>query len=389
MQENDKHPIKGQPVNEVATTEEKYNRTDALLRKSEEHYQTLLDTIPHGIQEIDTSGIIIFVNKAYLRIYDCEEGEVIGTSMMDKLISESERDKLRDYLKRLLKDQPTPTPFFEKNRTKDGRIIDVQVDWNYKRDNKGRIVGFISVLTDITERKQAEQKLIAYQKQLQSLTSKITLTEEQERRHFAEFLHDEVGQQLFAVQLQLELLKGSLSSDTNTRILDNAINNIKKVMTNSRSLTYELSSPILNELGFEKALEWLGEQIHEKYAIMVTFKDDKQEKPLADDVKTFLYQAVRELLTNVAKHARTKNASVSIKKEDSNIRICVEDNGIGFNSQNKHSSDGSKIEGFGLFHITERLEQLGGQLLIESQPNRGTHITLVVPLSSSFHGLQT
>jgi PAS domain S-box-containing protein len=507
MKKEDK--VKEQPINGLETAEGKYNKKAALLRKSQEDYQTLLDTIPHGIQEIDTSGRIIFVNKAYNTIFGYEEGELIGTSILDKLVNDSKRDELSNYLKRLLKDQPTPTPFFEKNRTKKGRIIDVQVDWNYKRDNKGRIIGFISVLTNITERKKAEEtlkksetkyynliehandaiisinkagliigfnkkaeelfgysreeivgkssylftsqqhgekqkkllkqfaetgiilpmenkisegkglrkdgkvidvefsyyildihgefiatsivrdiserkmtekKLNDYQKRLKSLTSNLTLTEEQERRRFAEFLHDDIGQQLFASQLQLELLKGSLSSSKNTKTLDKAINYIKNVIDQSRSLTFELSSPILHELGFEKALEWLAEQTHEKYDIRVVFKDDKQEKPLEYDVKTLLYQAVRELLINVAKHAQTKNASISVMKDNSNIRIYVKDQGVGFALPNKDFSD-TKIEGFGLFRISERLNQLGGQIEIESYPNRGTQVTLVAPLS--------
>ena len=137
----------------------KHQKIDKLPRKSEEDYQTLLDTIPHGIQEIDVFGEILFVNKAYNKIFGYEGGEVIGTSILDKLAHDSSRDKLRNYLKKLLKDQPTPTPYFEKNRTKEGRIIDVQVDWNYRKDNKGQIVGFISVLTDISERKQAEEAI--------------------------------------------------------------------------------------------------------------------------------------------------------------------------------------------------------------------------------------
>ena len=92
---------------------------------------------------------------------------------------------------------------------------------------------------------------------------------------------------------------------------------------------------------------------------------------------------MRELLTNVAKHAQTKSASVSVKKDNSNIRICVEDKGVGFSPFNEHSSDAIEIGGFGLFHIKERLEQFGGQLELESQPKRGTQITLLVPLSSS------
>jgi len=235
---------------------------------------------------------------------------------------------------------------------------------------------------EIDERKGAEQNLIDYQKRLKSLTAELILSEQKERRNFAEFLHDEIGQQLFATSLQLELLQSAVTSPENIETLDNAINNIKNVMDNSRSLTFELSPPILYELGLETALDWLGEQTQKKYDLIVTVKDDKQEKPLDDDVKILLYQAVRELLINVVKHAQTKNASVSIKKDTSTIRICVEDNGVGCNFQ-KNSSSTAKHEGFGLFRITERLNQLGGHIEIESHPNRGTHITLVAPLSSS------
>ena len=115
-------------------------------------------------------------------------------------------------------------------------------------------------------------------------------------------------------------------------------------------MTVELSPPILYELGLEQALEWLAEQTHRNYGIMITFEDDKQEKPLDDDVKVFLYQSVRELLTNVVKHAQIKNASVSIKKDNSNIRICVEDGGVGFTHSPKDMFKDGKT-GFGLFSI--------------------------------------
>ena len=95
-----------------------------------------------------------------------------------------------------------------------------------------------------------------------------------------------------------------------------------------------------------------------------------------------MYQAVTELLTNVAKHAQTKNASISIKKENSKIRIAVEDEGVGFNPSKEHLYD-VKNEGFGLFRIKERLEQLGGQIEIESQPNQGTHVILAAPLKNT------
>jgi PAS domain S-box-containing protein len=482
-----------------------------ILTKDEEYYQTLLDTIPHGIQEIDVLGEILFVNKAYNKIFGYEEEEVIGTSILDKLADDSGREKLRDYLKRLLQDQPKPTPYFEKNRTKEGKIIDVQVDWNYKRDKKGQIVGFISVLTDISERRQAEeglkkseekyyklvenandaivsvnsagiiigfnkkaedmfgysreevlgkssyalishrneefykealehfaktgtslvkgntilegkgikkggegfhveysyytikvngeylstaiirditerkiaeQKFIGYQQKLKALTSQLTLTEERERKHFAQYLHNEIGQNLFAFQMQLEQLKGSLLSAENIKTVANIIIHLKQVINHSRFLTYELSPPILNELGLEKALEWLVEETSKQYSINVTLLDDKKDKSLDDDMKIFLYQTVRELLNNVVKHAQAEKAIVSIKKNNSSMEVCVEDNGVGFDPSHLDVFD-IREDKFGLFHIKERIEQFGGKTTIESQPNRGTKITLTAPLKNN------
>ena len=353
------------------------------LRKSEEKYHNLIDHANDAIVSINRKGMIIGFNKMAEKLFGYSHEEMLEKPAY-LLVAHHHREKQKSVLKEFAE---TGTSSYLENKItegtglrKDGKEFSLEISY-YILDFHGELIA-TAIIRDITERKEVEQKIIDYQKQLKSLTSKITVTEEQERRRFAEFLHDEIGQQLFATHLQLELLKGSLSSAKDTETLDKAINNIKNVMSNSRSLTFELSSPILHELGFEKALEWLAEHAHEKYDIMVTFKDDQREKPLDDDVKTFLYQAVRELFINIAKHAQTKNASLSIKKDNSNIRICVKDNGVGFAHPTKHSPD-AKIEGFGLFRITERLEQLGGQLEIESQPNHGTNITLVVPVSNS------
>jgi signal transduction histidine kinase len=291
------------------------------------------------------------------------------------------------YKKALNQFTKTGTAIINGDNILEGKAIrkggeEFPVEYSYYTINVGGEYIATGIIRDITKRKKEEKKLFNYQKKLKALTTELLLSEQRERKHFADFLHDEIGQQLFATRLQIEQVKGSLSSSENTKTLDNALNNLYQVINQTRTLTTELSSPILKELGLEKALEWLAEQAHKKYDIVVGFENDNQEKPLDENVKIFLYQAVNELLTNVAKHAQAKNARLSIKRDNSNIRICVEDNGVGFVFPNEHSSD-AKFNGFGLFRIKERLEPLGGQLEIESQPNRGSSITLTVPLRTS------
>ena len=138
--------------NEAASPQDR--RVEA-LRESEERFRTVVETIPHGIEEIDTSGVITFANLALHEQYECGDGELVGRSIFEFVATDSEREGLREYLKVLAKEQPQPTPYDGGKKTKSGKIIDVQVDWNYKRDDRGRVIGFISVITDITERKLA------------------------------------------------------------------------------------------------------------------------------------------------------------------------------------------------------------------------------------------
>jgi signal transduction histidine kinase len=146
-----------------------------------------------------------------------------------------------------------------------------------------------------------------------------------------------------------------------------------------RLLTFDLGSPILYELGFEAAVaEWLTEQVR-KHNIETEFEDDEEPKPLDNDVRGVLFRMVRELLYNVVKHARAKKVKVSVLRDDTLLKVLVEDNGVGF-EPSKIVRDGRRTGGFGLFSIRERLEQLGGKLDIESAPGRGCTAIITVPL---------
>jgi len=133
---------------------------EANLSQSETRFRTLVETIPHGIQEIDPDGVITFANPAHANIYGCESEELVGKSIFELAAGEDAGRQLKDHLSFLMAHQPHPSPWFGKDRTNDGRIIDTQVDWNYKRDVQGRVLGLTTIISDITHRKKAEKALL-------------------------------------------------------------------------------------------------------------------------------------------------------------------------------------------------------------------------------------
>ena len=152
------------------------------------------------------------------------------------------------------------------------------------------------------------------------------------------------------------------------------------------SLTFQLSPPILDELGLIAALQWLGEEMQRHYGLEVKTTDDDKPKPLTGPVKTILFRAVRELLINVAKHADVSRAIVTTTCTNGDIMIQVEDEGIGFVHNQKYKPAKICDGGFGLLSIRERLSYIGGEMRVESIPGDGTLVTLLAPLAKAVEG---
>jgi PAS domain S-box-containing protein len=232
---------------------------------------------------------------------------------------------------------------------------------------------------EIIERQRAEEKLLVYQKELRSLASELSLAEERLRRKVARDVHDHIGQSLAISKLKVETLRESLTRSELVRSLDEVRKLLSEAIDKTRSLTTELSPPVLYELGFEAALESLVKNAHERYGLSTQFENDELDKPVSEDIGVMLFQAVRELLVNVAKHAKAQEVKVSIQRVDDEIRIEIEDDGKGFDilSEGPYSVASG---GFGLFSIRERLGHMGGHFDIESKLGRGTRVTLSAPL---------
>ena len=266
--------------------------------------------------------------------------------------------------------------------SEDGRMLHIYDEAMMVREGEGATPFLHGVMRDITEQKQAQAQLLGYQEQLRSLASELSLAEERERRRIATDLHDRVGQTLAVSKMRLGVLKEAASAADQGEWIDDIRSLIEQAIQETRSLIFEISSPILYELGLEAAFEWLAEKMEKQHSVAARYRDDGQPKPLDDDIRVLLFQATSELLVNVAKHARARHVEISSKRDGSEIRVVVEDDGIGFDSA-QISSWWGKNQGFGLFSIRERLRYVGGVLCVESQSGAGTRITLTAPLKES------
>jgi two-component system NarL family sensor kinase len=235
-------------------------------------------------------------------------------------------------------------------------------------------------LSERSHRRSVEQRLVLSQKELRSLTTELALSEERERRKIAQAIHDKIGQVMAIVNIKIQALLAATPDAELARILSDIQELISEVIKDSRSLTFDLSPPILYELGFKAALEWFVERVEEQFGFIVHLNCQLRELPLSLEWRVMLFLAARELLINVAKHARAKSAQISVEKKNQAVIVTVRDDGVGMD-MTRFKRGAASREGFGLFSIQERMKHMGGRFDISSKPKHGTCVTLLVPLT--------
>jgi PAS domain S-box-containing protein len=237
------------------------------------------------------------------------------------------------------------------------------------------------ILVNALERQEAGEQIQEYQEELRSVASRLTLTEERERRRIAGELHDRIGQTLAVSKIKLGSIKEKITSPELAGRIDEVSGFINEAIRDTRSLIFEISPPVLYDLGLEAALEWLTDQMQQRHGIRAIFHDDGMEKRLENNMNVLLFQFVRELLVNVVKHAHAESVNVTIRHNNRSVEIEVEDDGIGFEFPDSEIRSTGNM-GFGLFSIRERLDNLGGVFRIFSTPGHGARIVLSVPIRS-------
>jgi PAS domain S-box-containing protein len=353
-------------------------RTEGALRESEVRFRTVFEGAPVGVSLLRMNWDILDVNLVTSQMlgYSLEELRQVG---LKNILHPEEIATTKIYFDEMLRGE---RDFYQREgryRRKDGNWIWGSNHVSVIRDSSGKPQFVVSMIADITQEKEAQAEISAYQERLRALASELSLTEERERRRLAADLHDHIGQILALAQIKLGALGQEASSPESQAFVKEVRDYISQAIYYTRSLTYELGLPILYDLGLEAALEWLAEQMHEQHGLTIQVQRDTQPKPLGEAARVLVFRVVRELLTNVIKHAKANEVNIFIAKDGPYMHIRVADNGVGFDTTEPGTRTG-KSSGYGLFSIRERLSSLGGHLEVKSRSGKGTRVSITVPL---------
>lgn len=352
------------------------DRAEESLRRTSQEMRAIIDASPLAIFALDRQARIVLWSMAAERMFGWTAAEAVGR--FNPIVPAESRGDFLALFDRALRGE-TLEGLDARRQRKDGTMLDVAIWTALLQDDKGGRTGTIAVVQDITDRKRAQERLCLREEQLRALAAELSLSEQRQRRRIATHLHDHLAQTLSLAKMKVEDLRETTPSADRRAALAEVAGLVAQALDDTRASILDLSPPVLYELGLEAAVEQLLDQVRAQHGIEAVFEDDGKPKPLSEDVRAALYGAVRELVHNVVRHARARHVEVRLAREGADLRVTVEDDGVGFDPaaiRSRRSIQG----GFGLFGVAERLEYLGGRADIQSGPGRGTVVTLQAPL---------
>jgi len=244
----------------------------------------------------------------------------------------------------------------------------------------GALVGIIESIRDVTERTQARKELEQHALKLRALAAQHAEVADTERQRLAQELHDQVGQNLTAIGINLSIIQMQLSNDVGDPVcsrLHDSLSLVEQTTERIRDVMTDLRPPVLDDYGLVAALHWYGEQFAWRTSIAVVVEGDESVPRLTPRIENALFRIVQEALTNVAKHAHATSVGVTVKADDDLFHLVIADDGIGFDVA--HPGDSIEGQGWGLLAMTERAEAVGGHCSIKSVQGTGTQVIVEVP----------
>lgn len=356
---------------ELQIQNEQLMASQLAAEEARERFRDLYDSAPIGLVEIDGSGAIVGSNLSFAALLRFPRSHIIGLKLSTFVASKSQD---RWHLERQATERTIGHRTFELEfLCRDGGALHAQLMCTRREAELASGDPLRLSVFDVTELRKAERAL-----RKAALT--ISLTEQQERRKLASDLHDSLGQLLSLALLKLHALEASTPAGQSA-----ALHEIQGLVAQSSrhisTLSFELSPPLLYDLGLQAATQWLAEDLERRYGLEVTLVE-VEDLPLDETAKFTLYRAIREFLINVVKHAGVRAARVWIHRDGELARATVEDSGRGIRLHSGGDGHGhGHGHGFGLLALHQRLCDLGGSLEVGSAPGGGTRAVASVPMS--------
>ncbi|MGD8542761.1 MAG: response regulator, partial [Desulfobacteraceae bacterium] len=364
-------------------TERKQVETE--LQKSHDFLNHLLSSIPDAVFLVKLPERVIEWAEDSHNIMGLSDnpGHVKGLSTLKFFANPEDHSAFGDKQRQAIRDGKRYMRIEVMLLREDGTPFPAEVTGTFYKE-KGEVTKITALARDITDRKLAEQKLIDYQKRLKELAYQLTIAEEKERKAIATDLHDFVGQSLALARMQLATLKSSPPDANFSDKLDEISNTLLKALEDTQMLMLELSAHSMHNTGLSSAIsDWLEGEI-KKYPIETEIVDNVPEnrlRLLSSEIRTILFRNVRELVVNAVKHAKAQKISIRLEDRKQDLRIIVDDDGVGFTSPG-WNKDQKTSGGFGLFRIKELMSDIDGSLKIISEPGKGCTAILSAPFTA-------
>jgi PAS domain S-box-containing protein len=346
------------------------------LRKERDFSSTLIQSSPAFFVAISAEGKTIMMNDSMLRALGYTLNEIVGTNYLTTFVPASDHEFLSKIFKQLIElRQPTVNENYLLAR--DGR--ELLVEWHgapvFKEN--GDFDYFFGVGIDITERKKIEEQLRSSREQLRDLAANMRAAIEEEKKLISREIHDELGQMLTGLKMDISWLNKRLPKDQKI-LFDKTESMVKLIDTlieAVRRISLELRPRELDDYGLIAAIEWQAQDFENRSGIKCEFISSIEEADLDRDLSLTVFRILQEILTNVARHAKATRVNITLEEEEGNLKLIVEDNGKGI-----AEDDISNRKSLGILGIRERAHTFGGEVKISGKPGKGTTVILELPL---------